>query len=136
MPKLCKTPSCQKQAAPRSNYCYACAKRTYRKNHPFEAAYRELKYGAKRRGKSFELTFEEFKKFAIETPYWQNKGRHSTSLHIDRIDENGPYAVWNIQPLQNSENIHKFRRFIKRTIEGPQFDVITSRPVSKLDTPF
>lgn len=63
--------------------------------------------------KEFKLTFEEFKKFAIETNYIQGKGKNKTSYHIDRIDETKGYTIDNIQVLTNSENVKKYNSYLK-----------------------
>lgn len=67
-----------------------------------------LRDNAKRRGKIFELTFEQFETFAIKTQYYKKKGIYSDNYHIDRIDESKGYTIDNIQVLTNSANIKKF----------------------------
>lgn len=80
----------------------------WRKKNPIRSAYTTLKCNAKRRGKVFKLTFEEFKEFAIKTDYINRKGITATSYHIDRIDENKGYTVDNIQVLTNRDNVKKY----------------------------
>jgi len=121
----CKTDSCTKEAEKGRSLCHACAKRRYVEKHPFKFAYQNLKGNAKRRGKVFDLTFEEFKKFAVETEYWHKRGKKSTSLHIDRKDETLGYTAGNIQPLENCANLKKYRKFKERTAQGAQFEVVT-----------
>lgn len=74
-------------------------------------AYSTLKQNAKRRSKHFELTFEQFKAFAIATDYYKRKGRKATCYHIDRIDETRGYTIDNIQVLTNRENAKKYALF-------------------------
>lgn len=83
----------------------------WRERNPVRAAYLNLKSNAKRRGKQFELTFEEFEEFAVSTSYIAKKGRRKHSMHIDRIDENIGYTRSNIQPLQNGQNVRKYLRY-------------------------
>jgi len=83
----------------------------WRQANPIKYAYQTLKDNAKRRGKPFDLTLEQFEAFSIETKYIIGKGRTPTSLHIDRINEDGGYTMDNIQILDNSENIKKFLRW-------------------------
>ena len=77
-----------------------------------KAAYCNLKANAKRRGKEFSLTFEQFRDFAIKTDYHQKKGVEKESFHIDRIDEEKGYSIDNIQVLTNSQNVKKYVKYI------------------------
>lgn len=79
--------------------------------HPDKYAYKNLKTNAKRRGKEFSLTFEEFIEFAIKHNYIAGKGITKTGLHIDRIDNRKGYTIDNIQVLTNSENIRKYMTY-------------------------
>jgi heterodisulfide reductase subunit C len=97
--------------------CYKCISRKYRENNPIQSSFQNLKTNAKRRGKEFTLTFNEFKKFAIETNYIFGKGRSKTSFHIDRIDEILGYCITNIQILTNSENTKKYNSYLKFTLD-------------------
>ncbi len=67
-----------------------------------------LKNNARRRGKDFQLTFEQFLEFAVKSGYIAGKGIYKESLHIDRIDETKGYTVDNIQVLTNIENVRKY----------------------------
>ena len=78
------------------------------KRNPLRHAYNCLKNNAKRRGKYFNLTYEQFKDFAIKTKYVDHRGRTADSYHIDRIDENEGYTIDNIQVLSNKDNVRKF----------------------------
>lgn len=113
MSKRCKTKYCGKKASKGSNYCSACRSRRYRANNPIKASYQNLRSNAKRRGKEFDLTFEQFKKFAIETEYIVGKGRSRTSYHIDRKDPEKGYTIDNIRVLENHENVRRHRRYLK-----------------------
>lgn len=89
------------------NYCSRCQ----RLKNPYKYAYQTLKDNAKRRGKVFELTFEQFCEFAIKTDYIAKKGIKKNSIHIDRIKEEVGYIIDNIQPLTNSQNIKKYLKY-------------------------
>lgn len=94
--------------------CGYCRLKKWRKDNPIKYAYSNLKNNAKQRGKFFDLTFEQFKKFAIKTEYIKKAGIKKNAYHIDRIDEYGGYTVDNIQLLTNSENSKKFHtEFVK-----------------------
>lgn len=94
--------------------CNGCAKRRSRERHPMRYAYQTLKDNCKRRKGIgfFELTFEEFKQYAIETDYLVGKGITKTSYHIDCIDPTMGYFIGNIRPLQNSHNAKKGKKVL------------------------
>lgn len=87
------------------------ALRNWRKNNPEKYCYQTLRNNAKRRGKEFDLTFDQFLNFATKTDYILGKGRTRESFHIDRIDETKGYTLNNIQVLTNSENVKKYLRY-------------------------
>ncbi len=93
-------------------------KKIWREKNPMKAAYQTLKYNAKRRGKEFDLTFEQFKEFAIKTEYINKRGKNKDSYHIDRIDENKGYTIDNIQVLTNTKNLFKYIEFKQRNPDG------------------
>jgi len=109
--RTCNTPYCRKTSAPQRKKCWSCTKKAYAQRHPFKYAYNALKQNAKRRNKHFELSFEQFKAFAIATEYYKKKGRKATCYHIDRIDETKGYSIDNIQVLTNRENVRKYAVF-------------------------
>jgi hypothetical protein len=78
-------------------------------------AYDALKHNAKRRGKPFDLTFEQFKKFCVKTNYMQGKGRTKDSYSIDRIKEHLGYIEGNIQVLPVGKNKKKHLEYDWRT---------------------
>lgn len=104
----CKTKHCRKKQAPKGFYCYSCLKAKYAKKHPIKYAFSNLRRNARRRGKSFSLTFEQFKEFAIKTDYINKRGTSADSYTIDRIDPSKGYEIENIQVLTNSENVKKY----------------------------
>lgn len=71
------------------------------------SAYNNLKCNAKRRGKEFDLSFEDFEKLAIECDYLKGKGRKTSSYSIDRIDNTKGYTIDNIQVTTLGENSRK-----------------------------
>lgn len=103
----CMTKYCRKPKAPKSNYCWSCIKRKYKARHPARYAFSVLKNNAKRRGKEFTLTMQEFRQFCEETGYIENKGRSRLSLSIDRIDSSKGYTASNIQVLTLEDNGRK-----------------------------
>lgn len=103
----CTTKYC-KNSADSAGLCYKCISRKRRAADPVKASYYNLKANAKRRGKEFSLTLEEFKQFCVKTEYLNWVGRGADSYHVDRIDETKGYHVDNIQVLTNRENKKKW----------------------------
>lgn len=90
--------------------CNTCKSREKRARHPIRYAYDVLKMNAKRRGIPFKITFEWFKKFAIETDYVAGKGRTKKSYSVDRIRNELGYVPGNMRVLTVSDNSMKATR--------------------------
>jgi hypothetical protein len=106
--------------------CSTLRVRKWRENNPLRYAYQTTKDNAKRRGKEFDLSFNEFKEFAIRVDYIKKKGIHASSIHIDRIEEEKGYTVNNIQPLENSQNVRKYLDYRWSELDRQMdFDVVT-----------
>lgn len=83
------------------------ALRKWRAEHPIEYAYQTTKDNAKRRGKYFDLTLEQFKKFCRKNDYIGKKGKTRESLSIDCIENEEGYTAKNIRALPLGENSSK-----------------------------
>lgn len=131
--RICKTPHCINKPGKGHLICNTCSQRKYREKYPVLAAYNNLKNNAKRRGKDFELTLEQFTKFAVETEYMNKKGRNKTGYTIDRINPNLGYTIDNIQVLTNTQNVKK-QAYIDSHWNGQQMEFktfISDKPDSK-----
>lgn len=106
---LCCNAYCKRQARPGRWDCYNCHKKNFRIRHPLRYTYNTLKNNAKRRGKDFTLTFDQFAAFANKINYMNKKGTKAKSMSIDRIDEGRGYHFDNIQGLSIRENIYKYK---------------------------
>ncbi len=130
----CVTPGCRNQARPARTKCHTCQAQV----NPARYAYRHLKANAKRRGKPFDLTLEQFTEFAQRTEYMTRRGRTASSYHIDRIDPEKGYTASNIQVLTNRENV------LKQRVEGDynpetrqmEFWTVYNAPSTDEDVPF
>lgn len=78
--------------------------------NPTSYTYSKLRQSARRRGIPFLLTVLEWERFCEATGYLELRGRGAEELSVDRIDEKGPYAIWNIQALSVSANVSKGNR--------------------------
>jgi hypothetical protein len=111
--------------------------RDYRRNNPLRYAYMTLRDNSKRRGKFFDLTFEQFCAFAVETEYMLKKGIFQKSYHIDRIREEDGYTLDNIQVLTNEDNVKKYLRYHYDDYERRmEFSTETVKQLQTNDNPF
>ncbi len=105
---ICATRFCRRQRSScRSKICNTCKSRLLRANKPVWAAFKAARDNAKRRGKVFDLTLEQYDKFVRANGYMDGKGRCSGCLHIDRIDALLGYTIDNITILTAEENSAK-----------------------------
>lgn len=134
--KPCATKKC-KNKVKRSGYCRSCHIKHYRERNNLRYSYQCLKDNAKRRGKIFELTFEQFSSFAVETDYMKKKGIFAKNMHIDRKKETEGYTIDNIQLLTNSQNIKKYLTYVyNEKTKRMDFHTKTSKPAVQGDCPF
>ena len=90
--------------------------RWLKEHHPETYFFNILRGNAKRRGKEFNLTLEEFRKFCKETNYLEFKGKTASSASIDRIRAWEGYHKDNIQILTLSDNVKKQRMDVLKEI--------------------
>lgn len=102
----CLTPRCRNKTDGRK-FCNTCRSRQSREKDPVKYCYTAARNNAKRRGKAFELTLDEFRAFCVKYDYLRGKGKTSESYSIDRIDSSRGYTVDNIQVITLSENSRK-----------------------------
>lgn len=88
----------------RDAICYCCKQRMWRKRNPIPAAYHRLKAKARARNIPFDLTLEQFAKFAVRHDYVNRTGNEAWCLTVDRKDNLLGYTETNIQPLTRSAN--------------------------------
>jgi hypothetical protein len=105
--RKCATKYCRNYARADLKICNKCHMRQYKKRHPINYYYNVLRNNAKRRGKEFELTLDDFKKFCKETNYIELKGKEKNSATIDRINHKKGYTIDNIRILSLSDNSKK-----------------------------
>ena len=103
----CETEDCTNEAIHHRRWCAKCRTRAYRKKYPLKYIYNTIKYNARRRGKQFDLTFDQFKTFCQKTGYDELKGKSALSLSIDRKDSTKGYTYENIRAITLSENSRK-----------------------------
>ncbi len=87
--------------------------RARRANDLWRTAYRGHKYGARKRGIAFLLTFEEWAAIWHESGKWEQRGIRGGQYVMARFGDAGPYAVDNVRICtkeeNNSERWHIFR---------------------------
>lgn len=107
----------------KDRFCPKHRKRYQKETDPVRYTYNFIKNNAKRRGKPFEITLDQFAEWCKETDYINRKGTKKTSFTIDRIDASKGYTLDNIQILTNEQNGRKGMTtdLEGREIEPPPF---------------
>lgn len=100
----CKTKWCRNDRAPGRAICYKCKGGQWKQNNPDAYYFNALRNNARRRGKEFNLTLEQFRTFCKKTDYLSVKGKTKFDMSIDRIDNRLGYELPNMQILTLSEN--------------------------------
>ncbi len=103
----CSTPYCRNKPRKGRRKCHTCRGRLYTAAHPDIVAFLNLRKSAKRRGKDFSLTIDQFRAFAVKYDYLDKRGRHATGFTVDRIREWEGYHADNLQVLTNAQNAAK-----------------------------
>lgn len=97
--------------------CHKHYRRKQRERDPVQIRYNGFRGNAKKRGKEFNITLNEFRSFCERTGYIVKKGMRGQNATIDRRCNAQGYHIWNIQILSNSANAKKGDRF-----NGDNFD--------------
>lgn len=103
----CITDKCKRSREGNNATCRSCRYKKEKDNDLVAWSYRTLKANAKRRGKDFTLTLDQFREFCFETELMTNRGRKSLSFTVDRIENNKGYHIDNIQVLTLKDNLRK-----------------------------
>lgn len=105
----CVTPYCRNKRKKKHRLCSKCLSKLWKERHPERYFYNYWKQNAKRRGKDFRVTFEEFLKFCKENNFMELKGKYKENLSIDRIRSHEGYYYENLQVLTVGANAAKQR---------------------------
>jgi len=93
-----------------SGLCSMHYTRKWRIDHPLQSTFSINKANAKRRGKDWSLTIEQFRYFCQDSSYLLEKGKTRLSASIDRIENNLGYHIGNIRSITLSLNSSKADR--------------------------
>lgn len=104
---LCPAYRCKKSKADRKRFCHKHHHVHQKETNLAGYTYMLLKCNAKRRGKVFTITLQDFKAFCEETNYLVLKGKKANSASIDRINPSLGYEKGNLQVLSLSANVSK-----------------------------
>jgi len=115
--KKCATPYCRNDRIKGKTKCSKCNMRWYKEHHPIEYAFNVLRSNAKRRGKEFNLTIDEFRKFCRKNDYIELKGKAKDNLSIDRDKDEIGYTYDNIKAIPLTDNVKKQRNIEKEIRE-------------------
>jgi len=105
--KRCQAHACSSKKAPARTLCHRHLRILEKERDPVRYAYRVTRQNAKRRGKDWSITYEEWADFCARTRYLENKGRGPNSATLDRIDAAKGYSLDNIRILSLSDNSRK-----------------------------
>lgn len=106
--KQCCAYSCRSDpVSKKGGLCHKHFARSRRLSDPVGTRYTQFKGNAKRRGKAFSITLNEFREFCSDTGYLIQKGKRGRHATIDRINNNLGYSIDNIQLLTNKQNASK-----------------------------
>lgn len=115
----CAAPHCRHQTRRKNRLCSRCMMRAWRAANPMKAAYAHLKHNAKRRGKEFSLTSEQFAEWwKLNMLAMFPRGQNGDAISVDRIDQSRGYSLDNIQALTVSENSRKWHHRDKMKAEN------------------
>lgn len=95
----CSTKGCKNEAAKFRTVCETCKHKAYREKNPKRVFFLNFRKAAKRRGKEFDLTYDQFLDFCNKTGYFEKRGTSGDALQIDRIYPDKGYTIDNIRVL-------------------------------------
>ena len=104
---VCCAYRCLRKRAKRQRFCAKHWHRYQKAVNPTNYVYNFIKSNARRRGKDFTLTLQEFTEFCERTGYLHLRGKSRGSATIDRKDNSIGYSVDNIRLATLSENARK-----------------------------
>lgn len=115
-PGVCAAKGCKNEIKT-GTLCSTCRSRQSRLKDPIKYAFHCKRHRAKQRGIFWDLTLEQFTQFCHETEYMDKKGQTLGSYNVDRIIEGKTpgYTVDNIQILEKSDNIRKYKKYDAET---------------------
>lgn len=121
MQNRCEMSFCRRKAKKHRRICSMHIARRWKENRPEAYAFNTLRCNAKRRGKEFGLTLEQFRAFCRRTGYLKHKGQEAESMSIDRIDNTRGYFIDNIRVISLSENSRKADRMMYLPHNQPDY---------------
>lgn len=106
----CVTKRCRNSVKNAGAKCSTCRRRDQKNNNPFAYYWGNMKQNAKRRGKEFRITLEEYVEWSVKHRLHTHDGTKFCNKTVDRVDNSLGYFIENMQVLTLSENSRK--RFI------------------------
>lgn len=109
---VCATKYCRRNAYCKPNgkherYCTKCRSDRWKASKPFSYHFNALRNNARRRGKDFRLTIEEYTEFAIKNKLFDENGAKYNNKTIDRREDLEGYHKDNLQVLSRPMNTRK-----------------------------
>lgn len=120
----CCAYGCKNKPGPKlGGLCPKHYQRKIKERDPVYNRYMNFKGNAKRRGKEFSITLDQFRAFCKRTGYIVTKGRRGFNATIDRRCNAQGYHIWNIQLLSHRANSSKGSSFNGDNFSGPDSDL-------------
>ncbi len=66
--------------------------------------YHDCKRRAKRRGISWELTFDQWRDIWLNSGHWKDRGRNAGQYVMGRFGDKGPYSPENVRIITHADN--------------------------------
>jgi hypothetical protein len=87
--------------------CRGCRSKIQDSKAPLRRVYRNIKISARRRGKTFSLTYEKLESLALAAGYKLGTNKHAQGLSIDRIKSGIGYTDDNVRIMTLSDNVRR-----------------------------
>lgn len=84
-----------------------------RRRYSFEAAWREQRKSARRRGIPFQLTFEQWFEIWLRSGHLHERGCRQGQYVMARLNDTGPYAPGNVKIILHVENSREWERTLE-----------------------
>lgn len=134
--RICIEEQCFRRVKDKHTRCRQCRYKREKELDLVGWSYRTQKANAKRRGHDFDLTLEEFKRFAYRTNLITKDGIKNSSYTVDRIRNWEGYHKDNIQVLTPEQNSRKGDRVMYWDEESRCVKIMQKLKTDEEDYPF
>lgn len=108
---FCQTSACNNETDGNRKHCGTCRSKKYRSNDQVRYFLNNLRRSAIKRKIFFDLSLDEFRKWAIKEEFRFGIKAHRDRDSVDRKERHLGYTLSNIQKLTVSENSKKYQNY-------------------------